>query len=141
MSQPPEPKSLKARVKSSTNLKPGDVAVFRLSERTAVQFCVLDVWGDRDGTYTDICLLGLDDGKPFRKSALKLADTLGPHFTMMYHEPADAVTLLRREVKIPEHTAAAFRVWNNIKVRGETSTWEDFPTALRAVLRKLRWTK
>jgi Domain of unknown function (DUF4259) len=141
LSPPPVPRPLKARVKSSTDLKPGDVAVFRLDDRTAVRFCVLNVWGDRGGTYTDICLLALDDGKPFRKSVLKLSDTLGPHFTMMFHEPAGSITLLRRGVRVPAQTPAAFRAWNNIRVRGEACTWDDFPAALRVILPKLRWTR
>jgi len=35
---PPRPKKLKPFVKSSSDFKPGDVAVFRLDEQTAVRF-------------------------------------------------------------------------------------------------------
>src|SRR5262249_7688689 len=89
--QPP-PNKVKAFPKSSTDFKIGDVATYRLDEGTAVRFCVINIWGDRGGTYANICLLGLDNGRPFRKKSLKLADTLGPHYTMLYHEPADRVT-------------------------------------------------
>jgi len=50
---------------------------------------VLYLWGDKGGIYTHICLLGLDDGKPFRREALKLEDTLGPHFTLLTKEPSE----------------------------------------------------
>lgn len=135
----PKPKKVKALVKSSTDFKPGDVAAFRLDEVTAVQFCVLHLWGDRGGTYADICLLGLDDGTPFSKTALKLVDTLGPHYTMLSHEPADSITMLRRSVGVPEQGPEAFRAWNNLPVNGHASTWDDFLAALREVLPKLGW--
>jgi hypothetical protein len=139
LSPQPKPKKLKPFVKSSTDFKPGDVATFRLDKHTAVRFCVLDLWGDSGGTYTNICLLGLDDGTPFTKTTLKLADTLGPHYTVLSHEPADSITMLRRGVRLPKRTTEAFRAWNNLPVRGHACTWNDFPAALRAVLPKLGW--
>lgn len=87
----PQPKQTKVKAfqKSSTDFLPGDVAAFRLDERTAIRFCVLDLWADRGGTYSNICLLGLDDGWPFEADVLTLTDTLGPHYTMVSHEPAE----------------------------------------------------
>src|SRR5947209_15079740 len=105
LSPQPKPKKLKPRTKSSTDFKTGDVALFRLDRKTAIRFCVLHLWGDRGGTYCDICLLGLDDGKPFGKRSLRLTDTLGPHYTMVSHEPAGPVILLRRGVRPPKRTA------------------------------------
>ncbi|HMF17622.1 MAG TPA: DUF4259 domain-containing protein [Gemmataceae bacterium] len=139
LSPQPKPKKLKPFVKSSTNFKPGDVASFRLDKDTTVRFCVLHLWSDRGGTYANICLLGLDDQTPFRKSTLKMADTLGPHYTMLSHEPADRVTLLRRNLRLPKRDREAFRAWNSLLVRGQACTWDQFPEALREVLPKLGW--
>ncbi len=136
---PPKPRTPKPLPKSSTNFRPGDVATFRLDEHTSVRFCVLDCRGDRGGTYARICLLGLDDERPFRKTTLKLADTLGTHFTMMSHEPNDSITILRRGVKLPERDTKALRAWNNLPVNGHASTWKSFPLALRTVLKQLGW--
>ena len=135
----PKQKKLKPFKKSATDFRPGDVAVFRLDDETAVRFCVLHLWGDRGGIYANICLLELDDGTPFKKTTLVLADTLGPHFTMVSHEPADQIDLLRRGVSLPEQNMEAFRAWNNLSVHGHACTWADFPAALRAVLPKLGW--
>lgn len=126
-------------MKSSTDFKTGDVATYHLDENTSVRFCVLNLWGDCGGTYAKICLLGLDDGKPFKKKSLKLADTLGPHFTMLSHEPADRVTLLCRGVGLPMGTPETFRAWNNLDVPGHACTWDDFPAALQEVIPKLGW--
>ena len=139
LSPPRQPKKVRAFAKSSTDFKKGDVATYRLDEDAAVRFCVVDIWGDRGGTYANICLLGLDDGRPFRKKSLRLADTLGPHYTMLYHEPADRVTVLCRGIGLPNETPELFRAWNNLKVRGHACTWDDFPAALREVLPKLGW--
>ena len=139
LSPQPKPRKLKPFRKSSTDFRVGDVASYRLDERTAIRFCVLHLWGDRGGTYCNICLLGLDDGQPFVKRRLKLADTLGPHYTMLSHEPADRTTLLARDVVVPEQKAESFRAWNNLVVDGHASTWEQFPDALRTVLPKLGW--
>jgi hypothetical protein len=141
LSPQPKPKKLKPFAKSSTDFKPGDVASFRLDEITLVRFCVLHLWGDRGGTYSDICLLGLEDGKPFKKAALKLHETLGPHYTMLSHEPAESITLLRRGVKLPEHSPETLRAWSQLPVCGHACTWSDFPVALRRVLPKLGWKK
>lgn len=139
LSPQPPPRKLRPFPKSSTDFKPGDVAVYRLSGRTAVRFCVLEIWGDRGGDYANICLLGLDDGKPFTKKALKLADTLGPHYTMLYHEPADRVRLLCRGVRLPERTPQVLRLWRELPIHGHACTWDEFPAALRKVFRKLGW--
>ena len=138
-SQPPKSKKIKATAKSSTDFKIGDVADYRLDDHTIVRFCVVNVWGDRGGKYANICLLGLADSRPFRKKSLKLADTLGPQYTMIYHEPADRVILLCRGIGLPEKTPRVFRAWNNLIVRGHACTWDDFPAALREVLPKLGW--
>jgi hypothetical protein len=135
----PKAKKLKPRRKSSTDFLVGDVASFRLDERTSVRFCVLHLWGDRGGTYCDICLLGLDDGRPFLKKRLELADTLGPHYTMLSHEPADRVTLLARDVIVPAQCTESFRAWNNLEVDGHATWWDRFPDVLRDVLPKLGW--
>lgn len=135
----PEPKKLRRRTKSSTNFKAGDVVAYRLTRQTAVRFAVLRIWGDLGGAYADICLLGLDDGKPFRKRRLRLADTLGPHYTMVNCEPDDGINILRRGVTLPEYVPRALRAWNQIPIRGHACTWDDFPDALRKVLRRLGW--
>jgi hypothetical protein len=139
LSPQPKPKKLKQFVKSSTDFKPGDVASFRLDQHTAIRFCVLHLWSDRGGTYTDICLLGLDNSTSFQKKTLALADTLGPHYTMLSHEPADRITLLCRDVGLPERNPIAFRAWMSLPVRGHACPWEKFPEALREVLPKLGW--
>ncbi len=139
LSPHPRPKKLKSFPKSSTDFRVGDVAAYHLDERTAVRFCVLHLWGDRGGTYCNICLLGLDDGQPFARRRLELAETLGPHYTMLSHEPADLITLLARDVIVPEQKPESFRAWNNLPVHGHATAWEQFPDALRAVLPTLGW--
>lgn len=139
LSPQPKPKKLKPMRKSSTDFQPGDVASFRLDEDTAVRFCVLHTWSDRGGTYANICLLGLDDGTPFRKKSLKLQETLGPHFTMLSHEPDDSIALLRRGVHVPERNTESFAAWNKITIRGHACRWEEFPSALRKILPELGW--
>ena len=136
----PKPKKLRPFQKSSTDFRVGDVVVYRLDEAVSVRFCVLEVWGDRGGTYADICLLGLDDGNPFKQKVLALADTLGPHFTMLSHEPIDRISLLRRGVKLPRRSPEVFGAWNNLAIRGRACRWEEFPAALSALLPKLGWT-
>ncbi len=139
LSPQPKPKKIQPFAKSSTDFRAGDVAVYRLDERTSVRFCVLSLWGDRGGTYCTICLLGLDDSQPFVKRNLELAETLGPHYTMVSHEPAERVTLLAHDVIVPEQKPESFRAWNNLPVHGHVCTWDEFPTALRTVLPKLGW--
>ncbi|HEV7298266.1 MAG TPA: DUF4259 domain-containing protein [Tepidisphaeraceae bacterium] len=135
----PKARKLKPLPKSSTDFRVGDVAAYRLDDRTSVRFCVLHLWSDRGGTYCNICLLGLDDGQPFEQRRLELADTLRPHYTMCSHEPADRITFLARDVIVPERRPESFRVWNNVRVRGHACTWDELPEALRAVLPKLGW--
>jgi hypothetical protein len=135
----PKPRKLKRIEKSSTDFQPGDIAAFHLDERTSVRFCVLHIWGDRGGSYADISLLGLDDGKPPKIRALSLADTLGPHYTMLGHEPPDQLTLLCRGIQLPERNTEAFRAWNALTISGHACFWRDFPEALRAILPKLGW--
>jgi hypothetical protein len=139
VSPPPNPKPLKRRVKSSTDLRPGDVASFPLDRQRRVLFCVLHVWGDRGGMYADICLLGPDSGEPFTKDALRLEDTLGPHFTMLSREPPDSLTMLRRRVPVPAQTPEAFRAWNSLAVNGHACTWDQLPAAVQSILPKLGW--
>jgi hypothetical protein len=139
LSPQPKPKKLRPGVKSSTEFQAGDVAAFRLDERIAIRFCVLHLWSDRGGTYADICLLGLDDGTPFTKANLELRDMLGPHYSMLSHEPADRITMLRRHVGLPKRDPEAFRAWYNLPVRGHACTWDDFPEALQRVLPVLGW--
>lgn len=141
LSLQPKQKKLKPFPKSSTDFKPGDVVVFRFGEGRAVRFCVLHLWSDRGGTYADICLLGLDDGTPFQKTALALTDTLGPHYTMLSHEPVDRITILRRGVRVPERNPEAFRAWHELALNGFSSscTWEEFPEKLVPMLPRLGW--
>jgi hypothetical protein len=139
LNPPPKPKKVKPSAKSSTDLKPGDVATYRLDEQITVRFCVLKIWDDRGGTYANICLLGLDDGRAFKQKSLELPDTLGPHYTMLGHEPADRIKLICRGIGVPKETPEVFRAWNNLKVSGHSCTWDDFPAALREVLPKLGW--
>ena len=133
----PKSKKVKSFPKSSTDFKQGDVFVFQLDESTAVRFCVLNIWSDRGGSYADICLLGIDDGTPFHRTSLQLADTLGPHFTMLFHEPAEKIVFLRRSVTVPEKSLESFRAWNNLPVQGHACKWQEFPAALRKILSKL----
>jgi len=135
----PKPKKLRPRQKSSTDFKPGDVVAYRVDDGLAVRFCVLQLWGDRGGIYTNICLLGLDEGKPFRKQALSLADTLGPHFTMLMHEPEEGIRILRRGVRLPPQDTTTFRAWNRLPVDGHACLWKDFPDALRQIIPRLAW--
>jgi hypothetical protein len=137
----PAAKKLRRPRKSTTSFQAGDVAAYRLDERTAVRFCVLKIWGDRGGTYANICLLGLDDGSASDKSEILLNETLGPHFTMVYQEPADRITLLRRNVRVPEETAEAARAWIKAPVHGHVCTWKDLPEALGRILPLLGWGK
>jgi hypothetical protein len=137
----PEAKKLRRPRKSTTSFQVGDVAVYRLDEHTTVRFCVLKIGGDRGGTYASICLLGLDDDRPFDKSEILLSETLGPHFTMVHHEPADRVVLLRRSVDVPPQTAESARAWIKAPVHGHVCTWRDFPQALARVLEQLGWRK
>jgi hypothetical protein len=134
-----KPKKLRPRKKSSTGLQPGDVAAYRLDEKTSVRFCVLQVWGDRGGSYAETCLLGLEDGTPFTMTSLVLADTLGPHFTMLSREPEDRITVLRRRLAVPERNKETLRAWFRVSVRGWACRWDDFPAALRSVLPKMGW--
>jgi hypothetical protein len=141
-STPPKPRKLRQQKKSSTDFQVGDVAVFKVDEQTAVRLCVLHVWEDRGGKYSDICLLGIDDGKPFDKAALTLSDTLGPHFTMLSHEPADRVRVLRHGVGLPQRNADAFRAWNELALSGRSGyacAWDAFPDAVQEMIAKLRW--
>jgi hypothetical protein len=135
----PKPKKLKPPKKSSTDFSPGDVASFRLDDKTAVRFCVLHVWSDRGGRYANLCLLGLDNGRPFRRRKLTLRDTLGPQYTMVSHEPAERITYLARGLALPPRDATTFRAWNNLAVDGHACTWDDFPDAVRGILPKLGW--
>ncbi len=135
----PKPKKPRRRTISSTQFKAGDVVAYQLASRTTVRLCVLNIWGDLGGTYASICLLGLDDGKPFKKKRLTLADTLGPHYTMVSREPDDRITILRRGVTLPDRVPKTFRAWNQTKIHGHACTWDEFPDALRKVLRKLGW--
>jgi hypothetical protein len=139
LSPQPKPKKLKPFIKSSTDFRPGDVAAFRLDDSLAVRFCVLHLSRDRGGRYAHICLLGPHTGEPFQKGELVLADTLGPHFAMLSHEPADGITMLARSVVVPERTPESLRAWNNLGVSGHACTWDQFPDALRPLLPKLGW--
>jgi hypothetical protein len=138
LSPQPKPKKLKPVVKSSTDFQPGDVAVFRLNERIAIRFLVYEIWGDRGGTYSNICLLGLEDGKPWKKATLGYAELLGPHYSMLSHEPVDSITILRRGFPLPEPRDIG-RAWTDQRVQGHACRWEDFAAELPVVLEKLGW--
>ena len=137
----PAPKKVRRPKKSSTNFNVGDVFAYQVTSRTTVRFCVLNIWSDLGGTYANICLLSLDDGKPFRKKRLVLNDTLGPHYTMVSREPDDRISMLSRGVALPDRVPKTFRAWNNLKIRGHACDWDEFPDVLRKVLRKLGWKK
>jgi hypothetical protein len=138
LSPQPKPKKLKPVLKSSTDFKAGDVAAFRLNEATAVRFFVYEIWGDRGGTYANICLLGVEDGKQWKKAALGYADMLGPHYNMLSHEPPDSITILRRGFPLPEARDIG-RAWTDQLVRGHACTWEELAADLPAVLERLGW--
>ncbi len=139
LTPPPTPRKIKPFPKSSTDLRVGDIVVFRLDEHTSVLLCVLHLWGDRGGGYANICLLGLDKAQPFVKREIVLAETLGPHYTMLSHEPADRISILARGVRVPAQEPQSFRAWNNLAVHGHACKWDQFPDALRKVLPKLGW--
>ena len=109
LSPQPKKKKLKPIERSSPDFQPGDVGVLHLDERASVRSGVLHIWGDRGGTYADLCLLGLDYGQPTNIKTLALADTLGPHYTMLGHEPTTGLTLLCRGVGLPERDAQTLR--------------------------------
>lgn len=138
LSPQPKPKKLKPFAKSSTDFKAGDVAAFRLNEVIAVRFFVYEIWGDRGGTYANICLLGLEDGKPLSKARFEYADLLGPHFSMLSHEPADSITILRRDFPMPEVRDIG-RAWTDQRVRGYACTWDQFAAEFPSFLEKLGW--
>lgn len=139
--QSPQPKAkkLKPFPKSTTDFRVGDVAAYRLDEQMSVRFCVLNLGGDRGGTYTTICLLGLHDQQPFVRQRLELADTLGPHYMMLSHEPAERVSLLARDVIVPERTDEALGTWYPYPVCCQSCTWNEFPDILRNALAQLGW--
>jgi len=66
-------------------------------------------------------------------------DPKNPHYTMLFHEPSEVVTILARNVVVPAQNNEAFRAWNHLTVSGQACTWEQFPEALRVVLPKLGW--
>jgi hypothetical protein len=138
LSAQPKPKKLKPVVKSSTDFKAGDVAIFRFAELVAVRFVVYEVWGDRGGSYANICLLGIDDSKPWKKAAIGYADMLGPHFSMMSHEPVDLITIVFRGVFLPVQRDIC-RAWTDQTVEGHAVTWEEFAEELPSVLERLGW--
>ena len=138
LSPQPKPKKLKPVVKSSTDFQAGDIVSFRLNEVTAVRFFVYEVWGDRGGKYANICLLGLEDGKPWKKATLGYADILGPHYSMLSHEPASSMTIMRRGFPLPEARDIG-RALTDQRVQGHACTWEDFAAELPSVLEKLGW--
>lgn len=138
LSSQPKPKKLKLVVKSSTGFHAGDVAKFRLNEVITVRFFVYEIWGDRGGTYANICLLGLDDGTPWKKATLGYTDMLGPHYNMMSHEPGESITILCRGFPMPEARDIG-RAWTDQRVKGHACTWEEFAAELPAILEKLGW--
>ena len=125
-------------MKSSTDFHAGDVDAFRLNEATAVRFFVYEIWGDRGGTYANICLLGLDDGTRWAKMSLEYADLLGPHYSMMSHEPVDSIVILSRGYPLPT-TQDIGRAWTDQRVQGHACTWDEFTKELPGVLEKLGW--
>lgn len=135
----PKPKKLKSVLKSSTDFQVGDIASFRLDESLAVRFCVLGLWSDRGGTNTQICLLGIEDGSRWTKKRLTLAETLGPQYTMLSHEPAELITVLESNVKLPADSLKRNRAWLHGRMQGRACTWAQFPYALREILPQLGW--
>lgn len=135
----PKPKKLKPVLKSSTDFQAGDIAAFRLDESLAVRFCVLRLWSDRGGTYTQICLLGIEDGSRWTKKRLTLAETIGPQYTMLSHEPAELITVLGRDIKLPPDSLERNRAWFHAPIHGHACTWAQFPDALHKVLPQLGW--
>src|SRR5262245_56904040 len=96
----PEAKKVRIRKKASTGFRRGDVAVYRLNKKIAVRFCVSSLLKEGGDRYAELCLLGLDDGKPFLKSSVAIPEFSGPFLVMWSREPEDGVTLLRRGVAI-----------------------------------------
>ena len=137
LSPQPNPKKIKPFPKSTTDFKAGDVVVFRLNAAIAVRFFVYQIWGDRCGSYANICLIGLEDGQPLQPT-LGYAELLGPHFTMVSHEPADYITILCRGFPMPEEQEIR-RAWSDQPVHGYASTWDKFTSDLPAILKKLGW--
>ncbi len=138
--QPPA-KKIKKRVRASTDFIAGDVVRYRYDDTLWVLFVVLKIWGDRGGDYHNICLLGLDDGKPFKLVKLSLDQTLGPHFTMLSHEPAERIEILKRGVTLPPADGYTFAEWNKIPIRGYATRYKKFDADLAEILPKLGWSK
>jgi hypothetical protein len=138
--QPPA-KKIKKRVKASTDFVAGDVVRYRYNDTLWVRFVVLEIWGDRGGTYHNICLLGIDDNNPFKAQKISLESTLGPHFTMLSQEPADRVEILKRGVLLPAKDQKTYKAWNNITIKGHATWYKNFDDDLAKVLPQLGWTQ
>jgi hypothetical protein len=137
----PQPKKIKQRVGATTNFAAGDVVSYRYNETFCILFVVLKILGDRGGDYHDICLLGIYDGTPFKIIEISLAQTLGPHFTMLSHEPVERIEILKRGVILPPDNASIFQAWNRMGVQGYATTYDKFDSDLAEILPKLGWFK
>jgi hypothetical protein len=132
----PEPRKIRRETKSSTDLKAGDVILYRLDHETTVRLCVVNLWGDRGGTYVSACMLGRFDGEPFTKQSISLEDTFGLHFTFLSREPQELITIERRRVKLPPLNTKTYRAWNEARVERRSCTWKEYPDILRKLLPK-----
>jgi hypothetical protein len=135
----PKPKKLRSRMKSTTRFRAGDVFTYQLTSHTRVRMCVLYLSRDLGGTYANVSLLGLDDGKPFTRSRLTSKDILGLTYSMIYREPDDRIAVLRRGVALPSRVPKVLVMANGDRIWGHACTWNDFPDVLRKMIRKLGW--
>ena len=134
LTPPSPPKKLKRYKKSTTDFQPGDVFLYRLTARTSMRFAVLRLWSDRGGTYTSICMLGKDDGKPFRKQSLTSKDAAETRFHMLTQEPTELITIERRGVKLPRWVTTQNYQWPKARFSFYL-TWKEVPDKIRYVLR------
>jgi hypothetical protein len=85
-----------------------------------------------------MCLLGLNDEDRWNIPSIHIAHTLKPHYSMLGHEPADLVTVIRRGAKLPKDENR-YAIWNNLPIHGQACTWKEFPAILENVLPRLGW--
>lgn len=138
LSPQPKPRKIRTRVRSSTSFQAGDIVRFQWLENKNIRFCVTELWGDLGGDYCTISILGFDDGKPFRKSSLKVKDLLGPCFALLNHEPEDRITILKRSVGLPDRKELA-RALNAMGRGIPVGRWKEFEERIPALFTKVGW--
>lgn len=135
-----KPKKLKKRIRSSTDFLAGDLAIYCVSENISVKFFVTGLWGDRGGTYTNICLLGLEDGTRMPRHEIKPNDYLGPKYVMLMHEPSDLITMIERGLALPSLSPVDHAVIRECRFpHYRACLWKDFSGVLVELLPSIGW--